>query len=192
MTTEAEQPRLTIRDPHLLRALAHPARIAIIEYLMTGATATATECAEVCGLSPSATSYHLRALARTGLVEDAPSRGDGRERLWQSRVRGFDVRMDTKHDPEARAAERDLIPLILDRQDRQARDWLERSVDLAPEWQEAAVIAEGRLLMTAAELNDVNTAFQELIEPYRLRNRRRDPPRGARPVTVVLRSYPTD
>ncbi|WP_232075867.1 ArsR/SmtB family transcription factor [Phytohabitans suffuscus] len=36
------------------------------------------------GLSPSATSYHLRALARYGLVEQAPSRGDGRERVWRA------------------------------------------------------------------------------------------------------------
>ncbi|WP_442933369.1 winged helix-turn-helix domain-containing protein [Micromonospora psammae] len=35
----------------------------------------ATACAEIVGLSPSATSYHLRALAKFGLVEQAPSRG---------------------------------------------------------------------------------------------------------------------
>ena len=55
-----------------------------MEYLSDGHVATATECAEVCGLSPSATSYHLRALAKAGLVEEAPSRGDGRERVWRA------------------------------------------------------------------------------------------------------------
>src|SRR5262249_56777146 len=75
---------MTVSDPHVMRAMAHPARLAIMEFLGDGAVATATECAEVCGLSPSATSYHLRALAKVGLVEEAPSRGDGRERVWRA------------------------------------------------------------------------------------------------------------
>src|SRR5690349_25088817 len=74
-----------ITDARTLRALAHPARIEIVDHLSTtGASVTATECAELVGLSPSATSYHLRELAKYGLVEQAPSRGDGRERLWRA------------------------------------------------------------------------------------------------------------
>jgi len=85
--------RATIRDPQAMRAMAHPARLAIMEFLSDGAGATATECAEVCGLSPSATSYHLRALARAGLVEEAPSRGDGREDAPGPRVQRESSRM---------------------------------------------------------------------------------------------------
>lgn len=85
----ADQQRLEIRDPQVMRALAHPARLAILEHLMSGETGTATECAAVSGLSPSATSYHLRALAKVGLVEEAASRGDGRERVWRSGVAGL-------------------------------------------------------------------------------------------------------
>jgi DNA-binding transcriptional ArsR family regulator len=70
-------------DAAIMRAMAHPARLALLEHLRNGGPATATECAGVVGLSPSATSYHLRALARAGLVEAAPGRGDGRERLWR-------------------------------------------------------------------------------------------------------------
>ena len=79
----AEQARLEVSDPQIMRALAHPARLSIMDHFLSGRTGTATELAELCGLSPSATSYHLRALARYGLVEEAPSRGDGRERVWQ-------------------------------------------------------------------------------------------------------------
>ncbi len=45
---------------------ANPARMTILEHLGANGPATATECAELVGLSPSATSYHLRALARAG------------------------------------------------------------------------------------------------------------------------------
>src|SRR5262245_4751732 len=75
----------TIGDAAVLRALAHPARLALLEHLSQRVEgATATECAAVVGLSPSATSYHLRALAKVGMIREAPGRGDGRERIWQS------------------------------------------------------------------------------------------------------------
>src|SRR3954452_18174881 len=74
----------SLHDPRALRALAHPARLDILERLNSDGPATATECAEVVGLSPSACSYHLRALARWGLVEEADST-DRRERRWRSR-----------------------------------------------------------------------------------------------------------
>src|SRR5947209_18875852 len=78
----SQQPAL--RDPRALRALAHPARLAILERLNSEGPATATECAELAGLSPSACSYHLRALSRWGLVEAADG-ADRRERRWRSR-----------------------------------------------------------------------------------------------------------
>lgn len=55
---------LRLDNPRMMRALAHPARIAILQHLGLDGPATATECAAVVGLSPSACSYHLRALAR--------------------------------------------------------------------------------------------------------------------------------
>jgi len=66
-----------LTDPKMMRALAHPARIAIWTHIAMRGSATATECAEVAGLSPSACSYHLRSLARYGFVEeDRPTAPD--------------------------------------------------------------------------------------------------------------------
>jgi hypothetical protein len=45
-----------VTDPRKIRALAHPARIAILRRLAFEGPATATECASVTGLSPSACS----------------------------------------------------------------------------------------------------------------------------------------
>src|ERR1051326_9388103 len=73
-----------LTDPKTRRALAHPARIAIWTHLGMRGSATATECAEIAGLSPSACSYHLRTLAKYGLAEEDPaSAADGRERPWR-------------------------------------------------------------------------------------------------------------
>ena len=75
---------LHLQDPRAIRALAHPARMAIIDALASGDELTATECAELTGLSPSATAYHLKLLERYGFAEPAPARSDGRDRPWRA------------------------------------------------------------------------------------------------------------
>ena len=81
----APERRIVISDPVAVRALAHKARIdALDELYASGASRTATELAERSNLTPSAMSYHLRALERFGLVERSPSEGDARERRWRA------------------------------------------------------------------------------------------------------------
>ena len=55
-TAEPGMPGNPVRltDPKMMRALAHPARIAIWMHIAMRGPTTATECAEVAGLSPSA------------------------------------------------------------------------------------------------------------------------------------------
>lgn len=84
--TGREQDRVTrLTDPRIIRALAHEARQKLIALVGRGRVVTATEVADELGVSPSAASYHLRQLAKYGLVEPAtdPS-SDGREKRWQA------------------------------------------------------------------------------------------------------------
>jgi DNA-binding transcriptional ArsR family regulator len=101
----------------MMRALAHPARIAILQQLGLDGPATATECAAVVGLSPSACSYHLRALARYGFVEGDPaSAADGRQRPWRVRIISMSFDEGEPGQPEAlRAAGRLLTESLLAR-----------------------------------------------------------------------------
>lgn len=180
---------ITIRDPAVMRALAHPARLTILEHLRLGATATATECAEVVGLSPSATSYHLRALARVGLIEQAPSRGDARERVWRSVVGGYQVEGGSDDDPEVREAMRDLINTIVVWEEAQLRRYMASIEDEPKLWQDHAVMRMTKLMLTADELAEVGAAINRLLDPYRLRART-DHPAGARPVSAMIRIFP--
>jgi DNA-binding transcriptional ArsR family regulator len=76
---------VVISDPQAIRALAHEARLEVLEELFASqSTRTATELASRCNLTPSAMSYHLRALEKYGYVERAASEGDGRERRWKA------------------------------------------------------------------------------------------------------------
>jgi DNA-binding transcriptional ArsR family regulator len=180
-----------IKDAVLMRALAHPARISIVEHLGQVEAATATECAEVVGLSPSATSYHLRALAKAGLIEDAPGRGDGRERVWRAVVHGYTVRTDADADPETKQAERELIETFLTWEDTRVRRALAR-IDQEPrEGSEASFFSEVSAVMTADELRQFGESLQELVKPYK-RRYRTDPPEGVRAVSVQLRGFPSD
>jgi DNA-binding transcriptional ArsR family regulator len=179
-----------ITDARTLRALAHPARIEIVDHLSTtGASVTATECAELVGLSPSATSYHLRELAKYGLVEQAPSRGDGRERLWRAVNASLWIEGDV-NAPESLAAERALVDVCMDRDVVRVRDFMDRQADEPREWREASAMMGQQLLMTAAELVELNEKVRALMEPYRLRDRQADAPAEARQVTVQYRTFP--
>src|SRR4051794_501273 len=78
-----------IDDPKAMRALAHPVRLAILEHLQRHGPATATRLSPHVGATPSVTSWHLRHLARFGLVRDSDPGPDRRERQWTAVARGF-------------------------------------------------------------------------------------------------------
>ena len=61
--------RLT--DPRALRAMAHPIRLELVGLLRTHGPLTATKAAALLGESSGSTSFHLRQLAKYGLVEEA-------------------------------------------------------------------------------------------------------------------------
>ncbi|NNG38793.1 helix-turn-helix transcriptional regulator [Flexivirga sp. ID2601S] len=65
-----------------MRMLAHEVRQDLLDHLSGGRVLTATEAARLSGITPSAMSYHLRAMQRWGVVERVDSH-DGRERPWR-------------------------------------------------------------------------------------------------------------
>lgn len=192
MDETPEARRQTISDPEVMRTLAHPARLTILEHLTSGGgPITATEAAKLVGLSPSATSYHLRAMAKVGMVEDAPGRGDGRERVWRSPHRGWAIDAGQDAVPEALAAERALVDMFVAREQQRLKQWFDRSRSEPKEWFEAAFMTESVLMVTAEELKALMAGVMALIEPYR-RVDRTQPPEGARPVSFHTRGVPID
>lgn len=63
------------------RGLAHPLRLQLVAALRHSASGTATSLAAQLHVSTGATSYHLRQLARHGLVTEVSR--PGRERWWR-------------------------------------------------------------------------------------------------------------
>ena len=77
-------PAVDVRDPRVLRALAHPLRATLLGLLRAEGPSTASKLGQRLGESSGATSYHLRQLAGFGFVEEVPDQGTGRERWWRA------------------------------------------------------------------------------------------------------------
>lgn len=188
--TSAE--RAKISDPAVMRALAHPARLEILEYLsLAKEGATATECAEVVGLSPSAMSYHLRALAKVGMIEEAPSRGDGRERVWQASYRQYSVSGERVASAEEVAAEAGMVEALLARQNEKVRRYMARVRAEPEDWFDTVSITDQTLALTAGELQELLVKIDELVDPVKRLNRE-DAPSTARSVSFQVRAVPVD
>jgi predicted ArsR family transcriptional regulator len=179
---------IKLTDPETMRALAHPARIALWQHLLLEGPATATECAPVAGLSPSACSYHLRQLARYGFVEqDQAAAATGRERPWRAVVSS--TMIEDLDDPVAEMAAR-LLNSSLDEHWREARRrYLAHEEDYPAEWRRAAGGDQTVLYATADELARLREQIRELYVPLvRLSGQER--PAGARPVQGVIEFAP--
>lgn len=183
-----EEPVL-ITDPRVMRALAHPARIAIWAHLGLKGPATATECAEVAGLSPSACSYHLRALAKYGFVEEDPdSAADGRQRPWRARVLSFSIDNVT-NDPAADLASRFLAETIRASLEETRAHYLSRKAEYPVSWQRAVGDYTDVAHVTPDELDEVRRRINEVITSYR-RLEPAERPDGALPVLLSLDMIP--
>jgi DNA-binding transcriptional ArsR family regulator len=175
---EGAPPR-RFEDPRSIRALAHPARMAIIDALAGGDELTATQCAELAGLSPSATAYHLKFLERHGLVETAAPRSDRRERPWRAVGRHIQADLDTSTPARASAAAA-VAAAYFDTTRAIGVEFVEAGHDEPEEWRDAA-LDNADLWLTAEEFHQVSDELAAVIAPYRRRTR----PAGGRLVRVM-------
>jgi DNA-binding transcriptional ArsR family regulator len=178
-----------ITDPKALRALAHPARIAILQHLALDGPATATECAEIAGLSPSACSYHLRALARYGFVaEERSTAADQRHRPWRALVISLSIGEDPDLPPTVRAAGRLVVEALQARTDEIRSEYLDRAAEYTREWQ-ALGSYQDVVHVTPDELAEVRQQIADIMGKYRRLDPKDQPP-GARRIHATAEFLP--
>jgi len=177
-----------LTEPKDIRALAHPARLAVIEELYTGRDLTATECAEIAGLTPSAMSYHLRSLERAGIVERAPSTGDGRERPW--RAAGGYIQVDSTSSTMSTAAGAAIVSTVVGRLAEQLNAWAATRKD-DDEWREYGGVNSGQVWLLPHEAKEIEEKVFALVDQYRDRSTQ-GAPDGARRVRVAMFLFPVD
>lgn len=177
-------------DAQGMRALAHPVRLAILNRLQANGPSTATGLSGQVGATPSVTSWHLRHLAKHGLVRDVEGRGTGRERWWESAGRGF--RLTASDDPASREASSALRSVIEQAEGDLVAAW-EREVQpqLELAWYAASGRANTTVLVTLEELAAIESAIEELLAPYVLRkDAGATVPIGARMVRLLGYTLP--
>ena len=170
-------------DPRRIRALAHPARLAIIDALASGDELTATQCAELTGLSPSATAYHLKVLERHGFAETAPPRPDRRERPWRTTGRQIQVDLDSS-TPAGASATAAVVTAYFDATRAIGIEFTEAGPTEPEQWRDA-VLANADLWLTAEEFRQLAEQLESAVQPYRERPRPADS-RRVRVMNVVV------
>lgn len=158
---DASQRRLA---PDALKALTHPLRTRMWDYLRDHGSATATELAKAMGESTGQTSYHLRQLERFGFIEDDPERPAARERWW--RPVGFQVTPEDLLDERMREDALTLLRARLAGRTAFVLRWIERHREEPREWLDASTSVETSVAMTAAELSAFTDDLEQLVRRH--------------------------
>lgn len=179
--------RLT--DPRALRAYAHPVRMKLVGLLRMSGPLTATKAGELLGESSGTCSFHLRQLAKYGLVEETGG-GTGREKPWRATTTTTDWNAIAQ-TPEEAAAAGQLNMSVAEMYFEQVMRWLERFAGDSPEWQEAALFGDRILYLTAEELAELGRKVRDLVDVYFDRTAKPElRPADARLVTYLHLAFP--
>jgi DNA-binding transcriptional ArsR family regulator len=183
-----------LTDPRAIRAIAHPARLVVIEALYDqGRELTATQAAQLAGTTPSAMSYHLRALERYGIVRRVASAGDARERPWTRAARDLRIRPPIATSSRALTlATSAVLSTAMDVTRERLLTALERVADKdLPNGplDDAIGYLHTSVLVTPEEAKALLKSINELAEPLQF-ERRTDAPQGASRLTLVIASVP--
>jgi predicted transcriptional regulator len=193
MSHEDDPSRRTVNltDPRAMRALAHPTRLRLVAILRREGPLTATGAAAVLGESSGSCSYHLRQLAKYGLVEESGG-GEGREKPWRATAQ-FTSWPNVPTSPAAAAASQQLATVIAEKYVELLLTWLKTNQDEPVAWQEAAQFGDSMVYLTAEELTELGGRVRELVERYADRTVDRSlRPAGSRLVSYLHLAFSTD
>lgn len=172
-------------DPRILRAIAHPLRASLLYELYARGSATATTLAEAVGEPVNSVSFHLRQLAKYGLIEDDPdaAAGDARQRWWRPSmaegVRVSDRKLEKS--PEGRAS------LEVFRRNAVAH-WhalITRFFSSHEENGELWASSDVPMLLTDEEARACNAEVMEVLKRWMEHGRHTEPPEGGQRRTYL-------
>jgi predicted ArsR family transcriptional regulator len=165
----------------------HPVRKALLELIRRDGVVTATDAARELGGSTGLYSFHLRQLARYGVIEEAPAPG-GRVRPW--RLAGPGAAGSPEQARSGLVSDAELSAVARGLEDESYRRWLEHR-DVAPaRWRRDEAFSQV-LFLTPDEMAGMAEVIRALIAQYQHREGRAAArPAEAAPVAVVARLFP--
>ncbi len=153
----------------VLRAVHHPLRRRIIEYLYIHGDCQVGTLARDLEQQVGSISHHLRMLERAGVVERAPELAvDGRTSWWRTANVSISWDVEDYADKpadmiQARAAER----LNFEHQIRRFSEWRKRSAGYTRRWRRSAFSADGLAYATPDELAELSQLIGETVSAWR-------------------------
>lgn len=154
---------MEVTEPKAIRALAHPLRLDLLEYLGADGPSTAAQCGRALGASQASCSFHLRQLAKYGFVEEAEEGADRRERRWRLTERRLSVRLVSEDDATVR---QHLERLVVAREMQAILDYSARPGGSSPEWQHKAGVVSLVAVLSPDEAAELKERWLELLAPY--------------------------
>jgi predicted ArsR family transcriptional regulator len=178
-----------VHDPSVLRAIAHPVRNRILSELAAQGPLRAADVAADLGIPANQASFHLRQLAKYGLVEEDPGAArDRRDRVWKlTSPGGLQIDLgDLEQSPEGRAAATVLRS--------NAAQWGHLVVEQAyAKHREADAhrsLNETALRLTEDEARHLTQELSDLVDSWRRRTLGQDPSRRTYLYFGVLQPHP--
>lgn len=184
MDRMTERRTLTLTDPRAIRVLAHEVRQQLLDELGGGEVLTATDAAKRCGITPSAMSYHLRAMERWGIVERVES-VDGRERPWRLAADSIQISDETSAGIPANVAN-SLLGTFIKRVTRTVTEMIER--DDSDE--HATISQSGGIYLTDDEASELDEIVSGALERFHDRHDPHTAPRDAHKRDVYWLNLP--
>ena len=179
MSQDPRSGKLNSSDPSVMRALAHPLRIEILELIDELGQATASEVAQKLEQTVANCSFHLRILAAGGFIERAEQRG--REKPWKPAHQSRNMRPD-ESDPESIAEATELAGLYVQRESARVLRFLREAPQVLedPKWARSVTVQTGRFWATAEELTELGAEIAALLTRFEGRQEPNNRPAGAR------------
>ncbi|MPQ97783.1 helix-turn-helix domain-containing protein [Modestobacter sp. I12A-02628] len=178
-----------MHDPRVLRAIAHPVRNRILGELHAAGALRAADIARELGIPANQASFHLRQLAKYGVIEEAVAEGrDRRDRVWRP-VAERGLRIDLRDLAEVPGG-----PAAVGVWRRQAADWAHQVVDAAysdrVDGRDQVSITESALRLTDEEAREFATELTEVLDRWSQRTRDQEGTRRTFLLLQLLQPYP--
>jgi DNA-binding MarR family transcriptional regulator len=149
-------------SPAGLKALSHPVRLQMLGLLRVDGPATATTLAAQVGINTGAASYHLRQLAQHGFIEDAPERGNARDRWWQATHQSTLAGNTADTDDERQTIDAYLQSVaVVYTQNLQAA--IEERAGLSDAWRLASTFSDYYLRLTPSKARALTQRMHEML-----------------------------
>jgi len=189
--SQTSRPSQPVQDARILRAIAHPERNRILAELAAAGPLRAADVTRLLGIPANQASFHLRQLAKYGVVEPAPDLArDGRDRVWRLVAEeGYSLSpAEIEQQPGGKAA----VAVWQRSAAAEALTAVDAAFSLRREKGTHTSVLQHSVKLTKDEAAELSAQLDALLQEWTRRTRGQDPSRRTYQSLTVLQPHPGD